>query len=98
MQSNKIYSRHVEDEAIINFNYGDFKGIVETSWSKEGYRNLTTNIKIYFEECYIKLDEDNLIVIDRKDDKILEKFSKIKFFSQLILMLGVITIACNLNI
>lgn len=58
--TNKIYSEQVEDEVSAKFYYNDYYGEMETSWSKKGYRNLTTKININFEFGSIEVNEDEL--------------------------------------
>lgn len=80
-QTRKIYSKKVEDEVNANFEYKNFNGFLETSWSKKGYRNLTTNLEIFFEKGFIKVNEDQLEIQSNYDDNLIKKINKVNSFN-----------------
>jgi predicted dehydrogenase len=77
----KIFSNNVEDEVSANFEYKNFSGNLETSWSKKGYRNLTTNIEIHFEKGFIKVNEDQLEVQSDLHEELNCKINKVNTFN-----------------
>ena len=77
----KIFSKNVEDEVSANFEYENFSGTLETSWSKKGYRNLTTNIEIFFENGSIKVNEDQLEIKPNFNEESNNQINKVSTFS-----------------
>ena len=87
-----IYSKNVEDEVFCKFGYNDFKGNLETSWSRPGYRNLTTKLKIFFEKGNLLVDEDSLLINSKIKKGFLKKgknnFNKAKLYEPCFYDLG----------
>jgi len=77
----KIFSKDVEDEVSANLEYKNFSGTIETSWSKKGHRNLTTNIEIFFEKGSIKVNEDELEIKFNSNRENNNKINKVNSFN-----------------
>ena len=80
-KTRKIFSKNVEDEVNANFEYKNFKGCLETSWSKKGYRNLTTNLEICFEKGIIRVNEDQLEIQSNSDANLIKRINKVNSFN-----------------
>lgn len=80
-QTRKIFSKNVEDEVKANFEYKNFNGCLETSWSKKGYRNLTTNLEICFEKGIVRANEDQLEIQSINNENLNKKINKVNSFN-----------------
>lgn len=87
-----IYSKNVEDEVFCKLEYDAYKGNLETSWSRPGYRNLTTKLKIFFEKGNLVVDEDSLLINSKINKSFLKKgknyFNKAKLYEPCFYDLG----------